>query len=127
MTLTARCRQRLRAAVLPFLALTLALFSAQAAAEGSRTVYPDGATGNRAALSDSYNNLQYANVAENKQFLYVFAQAGEQILLGSSNRNNGGDIFVYKPQPFGTRGMETIPANADFSCSSQSGAGHIAN
>ena len=38
-------------------------------------------------------------------------------MLGSRNRSNGGDIFVYNPQDFGALGNETVPATADFTCS----------
>jgi uncharacterized repeat protein (TIGR01451 family) len=100
-----------------------------ARAEGSRSLHPAGYTGVRGVMSAGYDNTAYGGVARNRQFLYVYAQAGEYILLGSRNRSNGGDIFVYDPQSFGLRGDETIPA-ANFTCSddtppagSYSGAG----
>ncbi|MCP5479363.1 MAG: isopeptide-forming domain-containing fimbrial protein [Rhodanobacteraceae bacterium] len=68
-----------------------------------------------------------AGVVSTRQFIYVYAQAGEVILLGSRNRNNSGNIFVYNPQLFGAKGNETIPGVASFTCSSQSGRGYIAS
>jgi uncharacterized repeat protein (TIGR01451 family)/fimbrial isopeptide formation D2 family protein len=91
-----------------------------ASAEGTRTLHPAGALGNRGVM-DVSNSSNFANVARGRQFLYVHARAGEYLLLGSRNRSNGGDIFVYNPQSFGTPGDETIPAAADFTCSSQAG------
>jgi hypothetical protein len=97
-------------------------------AEGTRTLHPaagDGSTGNRGVMDVS--NTVNAGVVRTRQFLYVYAEAGEVILLGSRNRSNGGDIFVYNPQSFGARGNETIPGTADFTCSSQVGRGTIAS
>ena len=57
-------------------------------------------------------------------FLYVYAQAGEYIVLGSRNRSNGGDINVYNPQDFGVPGDEIYTAvthgTPDFTCSAGS-------
>ena len=106
----------------------LAAFSPHLAAEGTRTLHPaagDGSTGNRGVMDVS--NTVNANVVRTRQFLYVYAEAGEVILLGSRNRSDGGDIFVYNPQSFGAKGNETIPGTADFTCSSQSGRGTIAS
>ncbi|WP_298851686.1 DUF11 domain-containing protein, partial [uncultured Aquimonas sp.] len=102
-------------------ALALLSVPALVLAEGSRSLFPASypAAGARAPM-DLTNNAAYAGVAQNRQFLYVYAQAGEFILLGSRNRSNGGDIFVYNPQSFGVRGLETVPASADFTCSSNS-------
>ncbi|MGA9333486.1 MAG: hypothetical protein WBV39_04345, partial [Rudaea sp.] len=88
-------------------------------AEGSRTLYPSTypAAGFRADLDLTDATNLYAAVAARRQFLYVYAKTGEYILLGSSNRANGGDIRVYNPQSFGTKGNETIPGTADFTCS----------
>ncbi|ODU36257.1 MAG: hypothetical protein ABS97_02730 [Lysobacteraceae bacterium SCN 69-320] len=96
-------------------------------AEGSRTLYPStyNAAGSRGVL-DASNATNFAGVAAGNQFLYVYARAGENILLGSRNRSNGGDVFVYNPQSFGAKGSETIPGTANFSCSSQAGRGTIA-
>ncbi len=110
-----RCLLTLVAAVLLLAAPAWVL------AEGSRSLFPASypAAGARAPM-DVTNNNSYAGVAQNRQFLYVYAQAGEFILLGSRNLDNGGDVFVYNPQGFGPRGLETIPATADFTCSSNS-------
>ncbi len=112
-----------RLLALPALLLALmTLMPIQAAAEGSRTLFPAGySVGGRGVLSVGFDNGLYAGVARNKTFLYVYAQAGERILLGSRNLGNGGDVLLYVPQSFGTRGDETIPATADFSCSTAGG------
>jgi uncharacterized repeat protein (TIGR01451 family)/fimbrial isopeptide formation D2 family protein len=109
------------------LALLALPFCMSAFAEGSRTLYPStyNAAGSRGVL-DASNATNFAGVAAGNQFLYVYARAGENILLGSRNRSNGGDVFVYNPQSFGAKGSETIPGSADFSCSSQAGRGTIA-
>ncbi|ANB16958.1 Hypothetical protein I596_928 [Dokdonella koreensis DS-123] len=102
------------------LGLAIAMAASPVAAEGTRTLHPAGAAGNR-GIMDVSDSTNFANVARGRQFLYVYARAGEYILLGSRNRGNGGDIFVYDPRPFGAPGDETIPASADFACSSQTG------
>ncbi|SDD53722.1 DUF11 domain-containing protein [Aquimonas voraii] len=114
-------RPRSTAFVPLFLLLIALALPLVALAEGSRSLFPASypAAGARAPM-DLTNDNAYAGVARNRQFLYVYAQAGEFILLGSRNRSNGGDIFVYNPQPFGARGLESIPASADFTCSSNS-------
>lgn len=98
-------------------------------AEGSRTLYPStyptgsGTCANtldrgcRANLDLQPGN-RYVGKVQRRTFLYVYAEAGEYVLLGSSNRTTGGDILVYNPQDFGTPGDETLPASADFSCAS---------
>ena len=87
-------------------------------AEGSRTLYPAAynPAGFRADLDLTGAANLYAGVTARRQFIYVYAQAGEYMLLGSSNRANGGDIVVYNPQSFGAKGNETIPGSANFSC-----------
>lgn len=87
-------------------------------AEGSRSLYPASydSAGFRADLDVSDPNTRYLNVVKRSAFLYVYAQAGEYIALGSRNRANGGDALVYNPQSFGQPGNETLPAAADFSC-----------
>ncbi len=123
-TVSARPRQSRARAWLALLALP---FCMSAFAEGSRTLYPStyNAAGSRGVL-DASNATNFAGVAAGNQFLYVYARAGENILLGSRNRSNGGDVFVYNPQSFGAKGSETIPGTANFSCSSQAGRGTIA-
>ncbi|MCK9539302.1 hypothetical protein, partial [Dokdonella sp.] len=110
-------------------AALLLLASAGAFAEGTRTLHPatgPGSTGNRGVM-DLTTSAAFAGVARQRQFLYVFARSGEVILLGSRNRSNGGDIFVYDPQSFGNKGDETIPGTASFTCSTQAGRGTIAS
>src|SRR5688500_1478656 len=115
----ARAGHRSRRGLL-LLLLPLLLMCGPAFAEGTRTLHPSGAVGERGVM-DASDGTFFANVARGRQFLYVYAQAGEYILLGSRNRSNGGDIFVYDPQSFGIPGDETIPGTADFTCSSQGG------
>jgi len=94
-------------------------------AEGSRSLYPATypASGNasRASLDVSDPAVKYANVVKRSGFLYVYAQAGEYILVGSSNVANGGAVLVYDPQYFGVPGSEIYdPVNQgtpDFTCS----------
>src|SRR5690606_5865130 len=110
------------------LALGLVVFSSPAHAEGTRTLHSatgDGSTGHRGVMDVS--TTLNANVVLTRQFLYVYAEANEVILLGSSNRSNNGDILVYNPQSFGAKGNETIPGTANFTCSSQNGRGTIAS
>ena len=104
---------------------TFALASV-AQAEGTRTLHPSGATGNRGVM-DVTADSTFAGVAVSRQFLYVYAQAGEVILLGSRNRDNGGNIYVFNPRDFGPRGNEPLLAasDANFTCSTQSGRGSI--
>ncbi len=108
----------LAALVLPSL-----LFGASSAwAEGSRSLYPANyltlnPTGSRANLDVSAPGSRYVNRVKRSAFLYVYAEVGEYILLGSRNRSNSGDIRVYNPQSFGVPGDETVPATADFTCS----------
>ena len=104
------------------------LLTPTAFAEGTRTLHPatgPGSTGHRGVL-DLATNLS-GGVARQTQFLYVYAQAGEVILLGSRNRSNGGNIYIYSPQSFGNKGAETVPGTAAFTCSSQNNRGTIAN
>ena len=70
-------------------------------AEGSRSMFPSGIAGARAPM-DLTNNATYAGVARNRQFIYVYAEANEYILVGSRNRGSNGDVFIYNPQSFGT-------------------------
>ena len=104
-----------------------------AQAEGTRTLHPatgTGSTGNRGVMDATTTATAAAGVAYQRQFTYVYARAGEVILLGQRNRNNGGDIFVYDPNPagFGGKGMETVPTTASFTCSTANqgtGSGYI--
>ncbi len=96
----------------------LILFSGVAHGEGSRSLYPASypASGSRANL-DLQPGQHYMNRVLRRGFNYVYAEAGEYIVLGSSNIANGGDIDLYWPQDFGVPGDETLPATPDFSCS----------
>jgi uncharacterized repeat protein (TIGR01451 family) len=100
------------------LSLTAAVMAMPVHAEGSRSMYPAtySAAGFRADLDVSDPATLYLNVVKRSAFLYVYAQAGEYITLGSRNRANGGDALVYNPQSFGQAGNETVPAATDFSC-----------
>ncbi|WP_347252733.1 isopeptide-forming domain-containing fimbrial protein, partial [Dokdonella sp.] len=102
----------------------LAAFSSQVAAEGSRNLHPSTypASGARAVM-DLSGGTTYGGVATSRQFLYVYAQAGEYILLGSRNRvadgATEGPIRLYGPRivgapvgsgGFGPKGNEGTPA-----------------
>ena len=110
--------------------LFLLTLSALTHAEGSRSLYPASypaasvATGARANL-DLQPSQYYVNRIIRRGFVYVYAEQGEYILLGSSNIGTaagfGGDVQVYNPQDFGTRGDETIPAAPNFTCTGGSG------
>ena len=92
--------------------------------EGSVSLYPAGYSGvnaSRANLDVSGAGAAlYVNTVRAGTFLYVFAQAGEYILVGSSNQESGSDILVYQPQNFGTPGNEkydnVTTGTPDFSC-----------
>lgn len=86
--------------------------------EGSRSLYPASypAAGSRANL-DLQPGQRYMDRVLRRGFNYVYAEAGEYIVLGSSNIGFGGDIQVYNPQDFGIPGDETLPASIDFTCS----------
>ncbi|MGQ0798792.1 MAG: hypothetical protein ACT4NL_01590, partial [Pseudomarimonas sp.] len=91
----------------------------QVHAEGSRSMFPSGILGARAPM-DTRTDALYAGVVRNRTFVYVYAEANQYILVGSRNRANGGDIFIYNPQSFGTRGDETVPGAANYTCSAAS-------
>lgn len=83
------------------------LTSPTAQAEGSRSLYPSTypANGARANLDlqsgTTTNPNRYVNKVRRSTFLYVYAQAGEYILLGSSNigaNYDNGDVFIYNPK-----------------------------
>ena len=67
-------------------------------AEGSRTLYPDGATGYRAYLR-STTNVQDYYPFPNLGTHYVYAKPGETIALASSAQRNNTDqkIRLYAP------------------------------
>ncbi|BAT54767.1 unknown protein [Nostoc sp. NIES-3756] len=103
-----------------------------AQAEGSRNLYPSGASGSRANLE--WRNENFANLIKRRTLLKVYANAGEYILVGSSAvsvnsatvANTTGDIYVYDPGLVGgSVGSETIPSTPSFKCTSQPGRGKI--
>ena len=109
-------RHRIRAVGTFVLSIVI---SSLAVAEGSRSLHPSTypSVGARSNL-DLQAGQRYANRINRRGFIYVYAEADEYILLGSSNIGSSGDIEVFNPQDFGTPGDETIPGSADFSCSS---------
>ncbi len=117
------CRFLVRwwANLLAVVVLPSLLFGVSSAwAEGSRSLYPSTypVGGSRANLDIQPGN-KYVGKVNRQTFLYVYAQAGEYILLGSRNRTatNQGVINVYSPQNFGTPGDETVPGSPAFTCS----------
>lgn len=114
--------------------LALCLGTPAALAEGSRSLYPATATGNRANIEWRDTTVQYANFVTRRTLLRVYANAGEVILTGSSAVGvNLGDILIYNPglvQPDPTLGpnfdtvtpaigQEPLPAVSSFSCNAQ--------
>ena len=63
------------------------------------------------------------NVVPARSLIYVYAQAGDRILVGSRNRTADGNGVIngYK-MPVGgfagSKGDETLPGTADFTCTS---------
>jgi hypothetical protein len=90
--------------------------SANAWAEGSRVTFPLGAQGARINMALGGTNL-FGGVVRDRLWVYVYAQQNEYILVGSVNRRDNGNIFIYNPQSFGVKGNETIPGTANFTCS----------
>jgi uncharacterized repeat protein (TIGR01451 family) len=101
-------------------------------AEGSRDLYPAGATGFRAftewrgePAGSSRADTRYANLLVRRTLFRVYANAGESIFLGSSAMGSGNaDILVFNPgrvalpNQGGIVGDENVPVTApDFSCS----------
>jgi uncharacterized repeat protein (TIGR01451 family) len=107
------------------------LASPAAHAEGSRNLYPNGATGFRANLewrTSSYGpTTPINNSLRRRMLLKVYANANEYILMGSSAKGIGsGDILVYNPGLVtGRIGAETFPANPSFRATSQATRGRI--
>ncbi len=88
--------------------LALAAAGAPALAEGSRDMFPNGATGNRANLW--WTQRQIAGAVQRRTVLKAYLNAGEQMLMGSSGLGVGmSDIIVYAPgQVTGTVGQEVF-------------------
>jgi hypothetical protein len=94
-----------------------------AQAEGSRDLYPSGATGNRANLEWQIGQ-KYGPVAPvnnsllRRTLLQVYANKDEYILLGSSAVGvDSGDILIYGKKT-GPIGDETL-SDEKFKCSTQ--------
>ncbi|MBD2038900.1 DUF11 domain-containing protein [Leptolyngbya sp. FACHB-321] len=104
-----------------------------AQAEGSRNLYPNGATGSRASL-EWVANTRYGPTAPvdnsllRRTLLQVYANAGEYILTGSTavgvtNGTTLGDVVIFNPGTVSGRiGNETIPATPSYQCSTQRAA-----
>ena len=91
-----------------------------AAAAGSRNLFPAAATGSRANLE--WRTSTYGGgLLKRRTLIHVFANAGEQILMGSTGVGVGeADILVFNPGAVtGPIGQEVIPAVANFSCEAQ--------
>ncbi|MEM8531905.1 MAG: hypothetical protein AAGF95_13750 [Chloroflexota bacterium] len=92
-------------------------------AEGSRNLYPEGATGSRANIE--WRNSTYAGILFRRTLLKVYARAGEYILLGSSavdvpDTPDNGDILIYDTDDVtGPVGEEELPDTPLFSCLDQ--------
>lgn len=112
-------------------------------AEGSRTLYPNGALGNRANIewrTNQYGNPNFVTGGGfggvlRRTLLKVYAKAGENMLVGSTANGVAGDgsavgsILIYNPNRIsGFIGSESIPGTPDFDCNTdQPGNGTITN
>jgi uncharacterized repeat protein (TIGR01451 family) len=106
----------------------LSLWMQPVQAEGSRTLYPSSATGNRANLE--WRTDFWGNLIKRRTLLKVYAQKDEYILVGSSAvRIDNGDILIFQPgnNVTGKIGSEDIPTTPDFKCSTQIGNGFISS
>jgi uncharacterized repeat protein (TIGR01451 family) len=98
------------------------LTAVPAAASGSSSLWPSGASGARA--NTEWRNGSYGGgLLARRTLVKAFMQTGEVIMLGSSAINQGAsDILVYNPGLVtGPIGAETVPApaSASFSCNAQ--------
>jgi len=101
-------------------------------AEGSRDLYPAGASGSRADTewrASSYGPVGPPDsTIRRRTLLKVFANQNEFILMGSSavgvlRGTASGNILVYNPGLVsGTPGRQSIPAVASYSCNVQRAA-----
>lgn len=117
------------------LALCSLSYASATHAEGSRTLYPVGATGARANYDWTTSTSVYGpssgpggnNSIIRRTILRVYAQAGENILLGSSaNGISLGEIRVYNPtQVTGQLGRETIIGAPALTCPTGGATGRI--
>ncbi len=104
-----------------FLATSGSLSAWVAYAEGSRDLYPSGATGFRANIEWRTSYYGPDNFLRRRTLLQVYVEPGEFILMGSSAVGVGaGDILLYSSdQVTGRVGDETVTGVADFSCEDQ--------
>lgn len=105
-------------------------FSLPAHAEGSKDMYPNGASGDRGSITWSRGTWGGTQNFNNRTLLRVFAKQGEYILMGSSAVNvRNGNILVYNPGSInGDAAKENLPSTADFNCRAQGdGRGKINN
>ncbi len=103
------------------LGYTAGYSAAPALAEGSRTMYPNGASGNRANLHQASTSQLLGGKLKARTLLKVYVNAGEYINVGSSAVGVGsGDIQIFNPGIVtGALGQETLPATGSFQCSTQ--------
>ncbi len=111
--------------VFSLVALSLGMRSAHA--EGSRTLYPSTTPSGSSRANLEWRSNVYGGLVQRRTLLKVYANAGENILLGSSAVGVGnGDILVYKPgRVYGKIGQESILGTPDFLCSKQPGGGGV--
>ncbi len=107
-------------------ALALLAGASTASASGSRSLWPNGAAGNRA--NTEWRTGSYGGgLLIRRTLIKAYMQSGEVVLLGSSAIGQGtSDILVYNPGlVMGLIGGETVPApaSASFSCNTQRTAG----
>lgn len=115
--------KKLKQSALRYLANSLAIalcasgsWTQLARAEGSRDMYPSGASGNRGNI---FWTKGIAAGAKDRTLLRVYAAKGEHILVGSSAVNVGsGAIKIFNPGSYGKAANENLP-NANFTCSVQ--------
>ncbi|MFW2137243.1 hypothetical protein ACK2M7_13375 [Chryseobacterium sp. TY4] len=78
-------------------------------ADGSKDLYPSGATGVRAYLRSS--NAPTVNWPfPNQGFHYVYAKAGERITMASSAQNTGGNAKIRLYSPNGAQVVDNVSA-----------------
>ena len=112
-------------------------------AEGSRNLYPASLPPEQGPFRANIEwraNTQYAGIVTRRTLFRVYANAGENILLGSSavgvpgTNGSVGDIRVYNPglvnglspNDLDAIGQENVPTTPSFSCNTQQpGRGQI--
>src|SRR5690606_15971019 len=112
------------------------LGAGHAGAVGSRNLYPQGylsgepgydavlnANAGRAKMN--FSNNVYGAAVRARTFIYVYAQAGERILLG---RDSLGTATVYTPDTdFGPEGNETPTGGTATNCAISASIGQISS